>query len=170
MDGKATYLTSSQLSSPLLTARGNHPRHQPSSSSSSSPRSRRRGSLSLRSHTHAHVQPQDLQYRLQLTFLEAVHGCEKQINFQYQKRGPDGRPEVVSRETGVDIPAGVDSGMTLQVPGQGADGDPGMPRGNLMVELRVAEDKYFKRDPRRSEDIHVEIPVTLSQVSRSACQ
>ena len=108
---------------------------------------------------------QDLQYRLQLSFLEAVHGCEKKINFQYQKRGPDGRPEVVSRETGVDIPAGVDTGMTLQVPGQGADGDPGMPRGNLMVELRVAEDKYFKRDPRRSEDIHVEIPVTISQVS-----
>ena len=59
-----------------------------------------------------------------LSFLEAVHGCEKKINFQYQKRGPDGRPEVVSRETGVDIPAGVDTGMTLQVPGQGADGDP----------------------------------------------
>ena len=48
--------------------------------------------------------------------------------------------------------------MTLQVSGAGADGDPGMPRGDLYVELSVDADPYFKRDPRRGEDVHVEVP------------
>lgn len=107
---------------------------------------------------------QDIQYRLDLTFMEAVHGCEKKVTFQFQQMSADGRSrKVVDRDTTVQIPAGVDHGMTMQVADQGADGDPGMPRGNLLVQLTVADDAYFKRDDRRSENVHVEVPVMLSQ-------
>jgi len=55
--------------------------------------------------------------------------------------------------------------MTLQVPGEGADGDTGMPRGTLFVELAVGSDAYFKRDPRKSEDVHTDLPVQMAQAA-----
>ena len=44
--------------------------------------------------------------------------------------------------------------------GKGSDGDTGMPAGDLMVQLNVNPDPYFKRNGR---DIHVEMPVSISQ-------
>ena len=111
----------------------------------------------------------NMQYNLRLSFLEAVHGCEKPINFQFQAADPaTGRAKVETRSTTVEVPAGVESGMTLQVGGQGADGDKGMPRGDLYVELTVDKDRYFKRDPAKGEDVHVEVPITAAQATLGA--
>jgi molecular chaperone DnaJ len=44
------------------------------------------------------------------------------------------------------IPAGVENGNTLQIPGQGHDGMAGGSPGNLYVHLRVKQDKRFQRD------------------------
>lgn len=96
--------------------------------------------------------------------MEAAHGCEKKVSFSFQQRTREGGRKVESRETSVTVPAGVDTGMTIQVPGQGADGDAGMPRGNLLVQFQVEDDAYFKRDTRKHEDLHVEVPVQVSQV------
>ncbi len=46
----------------------------------------------------------------------------------------------------VTIPAGVEHGNTLQVPGQGHDGMAGGSPGNLYVHLRVKKDKRFERE------------------------
>lgn len=193
----------------------------------------------------------NLQYRLRLSFLEAVHGCTKPINFQFQKQMKNGRVGLETRNTKVDVPAGVESGMTMAVSGEGADGDEGMPRGNKMcvcvcliyfyflyhtynislivsrdcvyvcfiyvfihcfiyflvtpflfspslsflfcfclflfvfcfliyvyiyskwiinigdlyVEIEVDKDAYFKRDPNRPEDVHVEVPIPMEQAA-----
>jgi len=105
-----------------------------------------------------------MQYRMRLGFLEAVHGCDKDITFQFQT----GRGKVETRSTSVAVPPGVENGMTMVVQGQGQDGDKGMPRGDLHVEISVDADRYFKRDPSRSEDVHVEVPITAAQATLGA--
>ena len=106
---------------------------------------------------------QNMQYRMSLSFMDAVHGTEKELKFQIQQQRPGSPPEFVTRRTKVVIPPGVETGMTVAVPNEGADGDPGMPRGDLFVELTVEKDSYFKRDPHRSQDVHVEVPLSISQ-------
>ena len=107
---------------------------------------------------------QNMTYQMRMSFMDAVHGKEETLKFQFQQqRGPGQRPELVEREAKVVVPPGVSTGMSLSVPGQGADGDPGMPRGDLFVELQVERDSYFQRDPQRIEDVHVTVPMTLSQ-------
>jgi molecular chaperone DnaJ len=45
----------------------------------------------------------------------------------------------------VEVPAGVDNGNTLRVPGMGGAGPRGGPRGDLYVHLRVRPDERFER-------------------------
>lgn len=42
----------------------------------------------------------------------------------------------------------------------GAEGDPGAPRGNLIVQVLVEDDTYFHRD---GMDVHTECPISLTQ-------
>ena len=44
------------------------------------------------------------------------------------------------------VPAGIDSGMRLRVPGAGHAGEPGAPPGDLYVTVRVEEDPELIRD------------------------
>ncbi|MGO1542965.1 MAG: molecular chaperone DnaJ [Gulosibacter sp.] len=46
----------------------------------------------------------------------------------------------------VDIPAGVDSGLRLHLPGQGEAGPGGGPNGDLYLEVRVREHEVFVRN------------------------
>lgn len=46
----------------------------------------------------------------------------------------------------VSIPAGIDSGQRLRVPGQGMSGRPGTPQGDLYVDIRVEDDPKFQRE------------------------
>lgn len=51
-----------------------------------------------------------------------------------------------TRTVGLDIPAGVDSGVRLQVSGAGEAGQAGGPNGDLYFEVRVRHDDVFSRD------------------------
>lgn len=56
----------------------------------------------------------DVSVKLRLTFLEAVHGCTKELKYDIgssQQRNKRGKPKVESKTRTVDvhIPAGVDS-------------------------------------------------------------
>lgn len=101
-----------------------------------------------------------------MSFFEAVHGCKKNVDLQYTIRDPKhtgrgpARKVQRSRTVTVDIPPGVDTGITLRMPGQGAEGTTGFPSGDLLIDLEVAQDPYFKR---RDADVHVEVPVSISQ-------
>ena len=64
------------------------------------------------------------------------------------------------RSVEVDVPPGVDTGVSLRIMGEGHAGEANAPPGNLYVELRVARDPFFKRD---GSDVHTEVPITLSQ-------
>gem|GEM_PF-1513 len=62
----------------------------------------------------------------------------------------------------VRIPAGVDQGQTLRVPGAGHPGAKGGPAGNLYVQLRVESDPRFVRE---EFDIHTKIEISMLQAA-----
>lgn len=103
----------------------------------------------------------DLQMQVRLSFQEAVFGASKDLNLQYQVvNRKTGQVQNKDREVTVDIPPGVDSGMNLRLQGQGAEGEPGAPAGNLLVQVVVDEDDYFVRD---GYDVHTEVPISVTQ-------
>ncbi|HWD62325.1 MAG TPA: molecular chaperone DnaJ [Humibacter sp.] len=58
-----------------------------------------------------------------------------------------GQGRVRARRTvPVDIPAGVDTGLRLQMPGSGEAGPAGGPNGDLYLEIKVRHDEVFSRD------------------------
>jgi molecular chaperone DnaJ len=58
-----------------------------------------------------------------------------------------GQGRVRSRRTvGIDIPAGVESGLRLQLPGSGEVGPAGGPNGDLYLEVTVAPHDVFSRE------------------------
>lgn len=102
----------------------------------------------------------DLQMHVNISFKEAVFGTSKDLHLRYQVRDKSGKTSVKERDLTVDIPAGIDNGMNLRISGQGAEGDPGAPKGNLLLHVIVAEDDYFVRD---GYDVHTEVPISLTQ-------
>ena len=60
----------------------------------------------------------------------------------------------------VDIPAGIKSGQTLRMNGEGAPGDRNAPNGDLLIEVTVADHPDFERD---GDDLHVQEPISFPQ-------
>ncbi|HEX7967915.1 MAG TPA: J domain-containing protein [Stellaceae bacterium] len=77
--------------------------------------------------------------KLRLDFVEAALGGKRRVALS------DGR------EVEITVPAGVDSGQTLRLRGQGMGGD-------VHLEIEVETHPVFQR---KRHDIHVELPVTL---------
>jgi molecular chaperone DnaJ len=103
----------------------------------------------------------DLQMQVRLTFMEAVFGTKKELDLRYQVMNREsGATQTKERKVTIDTPPGIDTGMNLRFQGQGAEGDPGAPAGNLLVQVVVEEDKYFMRD---GFDVHSEVPISLTQ-------
>jgi len=71
------------------------------------------------------------------------------------------RSEVVT----VQIPAGVESGARLVVPGRGHAGARGGPAGDLYVTVDVAAHPVFRREGR---DLHVTVPVAIHEAALGA--
>mmetsp|Transcript_25696 Transcript_25696/g.56285 ORF Transcript_25696/g.56285 Transcript_25696/m.56285 type:complete len:515 (-) Transcript_25696:4456-6000(-) len=105
----------------------------------------------------------DLQMHVRLSFEEAVFGSTKDLHLRYQVMDPaTGAVEIKEREVEVETPPGIDHGMNLRLSGQGAEGDPGAPRGNLIVQVLVDDDEYFERD---GSDVHTEVPISIVQAT-----
>jgi molecular chaperone DnaJ len=58
----------------------------------------------------------------------------------------------------VDIPAGVETGTTLRLGGQGEAGEKGARAGDLYVVLHLRDHKIFER---KGNDLHVEVPISF---------
>jgi molecular chaperone DnaJ len=56
------------------------------------------------------------------------------------------------------IPAGVQSGDRLRVPGKGYAGTGGAPQGDLYITVQVEPHPFFRRE---GDDIHITVPVTV---------
>jgi molecular chaperone DnaJ len=64
------------------------------------------------------------------------------------------------RQLQVTVPAGVDTGSKLRIPGKGERGAAGGEGGDLLISFRVQEDRFFTRD---GLDLHCEVPINLAQ-------
>jgi molecular chaperone DnaJ len=65
----------------------------------------------------------------------------------------------------VRIPAGVDTGSRVRIPGKGEGGRLGAPAGDLFIITNVGRHKYFTR---KGDNIYVTIPVTVSEAALGA--
>ncbi|MDR3240700.1 MAG: DnaJ domain-containing protein [Lactobacillaceae bacterium] len=98
----------------------------------------------------------DLQYRMTLTFEEAVFGKESEI--EYSRTGANGQSE--HKKVKVTVPAGVEDGQQMRMSGYGEVGANGGPFGDLFVVFRVAASKDgFERD---GADIYLEQPLDFA--------
>lgn len=60
------------------------------------------------------------------------------------------------------IPAGVSTGVRLRIPGEGEAGTRGGPRGDLYVEIHVAEHEIFDRE---EDDLICRVPISMVQAA-----
>lgn len=89
-------------------------------------------------------------YSLRVPFLVAARGGKQRVDL------PDGKT------LDIDIPEGMTDGQTLRLKGQGMPGSQGRPAGDAYVEIRVEPHAFFQT---RDNDIHVELPVTLTEAA-----
>ena len=66
----------------------------------------------------------------------------------------------VKKSIKVKVPAGVDTGDHLRVPGKGPVGENGGPNGDVYIEIKVKDHPLFKRD---EQDIYLELPLTITE-------
>lgn len=77
-----------------------------------------------------------------------------------------GRGRIVrERKLKVRVPPGVETGNRLRVRGEGEQGEPGAPSGDLYVILHVRDHPFFEREGRQ---LFCEVPITFSQAGLGA--
>jgi DnaJ-class molecular chaperone len=91
---------------------------------------------------------QDALYRLPVEFLEAVNGAKKRITL------PDGATLDVT------IPSGTRDSQVLRLRGKGGPGIGGGAPGDALVEVEVRPHRFFTR---KDDDIHLELPISLTE-------
>lgn len=78
----------------------------------------------------------------------------------------DGRGKMQrSSQIDIDIPAGVETGSRLRIPGAGEAGGPGEPSGDLYVVLHVKPHSQYVRE---GSDLITEQPISFSQAALGA--
>ena len=94
----------------------------------------------------------------QVTTCPECHGQGKKPEKACHTCGGEGRVQQ-SGQIEVQIPAGIDDGQTIRVPGQGEAGERGAPSGHLYVTVQVKPSKLFERD---GVDVRVTVPIPYS--------
>lgn len=89
----------------------------------------------------------DLEYDLSITFEQAYQGVSAVVR-------------VLERRINVHIPAGVDTGSVIRVPGQGAPGRRGGAPGDLYLNVTVSSHGVFRRE---GSDIHLTLPISFAE-------
>ena len=67
-----------------------------------------------------------------------------------------------SKRVKVTIPAGIEHGKRVSIPGMGDDGANGGPAGDLYIYVHVRPHAHFERD---GNDVYCVIPVSISQAT-----
>jgi DnaJ-class molecular chaperone len=91
---------------------------------------------------------EDVRYRMEVDFLDAVNGGRRRVTMS------DGRSLDLA------IPAGLNSGQTLRLKGQGLPGMGTGPAGDALVEITVGANPAFKRE---GDDIRMDLRISLAE-------
>ena len=70
-----------------------------------------------------------------------------------------------SENVKVRIPAGVDTGSRVKIPGKGEGGRLGAPAGDLYINTNVGRHQYFTR---KGDNIYVTVPITVPEAALGA--
>ncbi len=107
----------------------------------------------FRSFTRKPSRGMDVNASLDISFDEAVSGCDKVITYQ------DESGERHSLK--VHIPAGIDTGKKIRLAGKGTEGLRGGEAGDLFLEVTVGEKKGYER---KGQDVYttLQIPYTTA--------
>lgn len=92
----------------------------------------------------------DLTIRVSITLKQSYTGTQLEARYNT----PTGKSQTVA----VDIPAGVSNGQTIRYPDLGDDSIPGLPRGNLNVQVIVEPDPEYER---RGNDLWTYMNLTV---------
>ena len=96
------------------------------------------------------MEGQDVDQPVEITLEEAFNGTQRSLQFT----NPNGTPRTLT----VKIPAGVDSGNRVRVPGEGAPGLNGGARGDLYLVVRVLPHSRFER---KGSDLYLTVAANL---------
>jgi len=91
---------------------------------------------------------EDVRYRMDVDFLDAVNGARRRVTMS------DGRTLDIS------IPGGIQTGQTLRLKGQGAPGSGGGQPGDALVEVAVGTHPVFRRD---GDSIRMDLRISLAE-------
>ncbi len=86
------------------------------------------------------------------------HGTGKIIKTPCKKCHGEGYTHS-NKTLSVKIPAGVDNGDRIRLQGEGEAGEPGAPRGDLYVRIRVKDHAIFERD---GNTLYCELPLSFA--------
>lgn len=95
----------------------------------------------------------DLEEALEVSLAEACRGAERTLEILDPATSR-------RRRITVKVPAGVRDGQRIRLAGQGQPGAAGGGAGDLYLVVRVKEHPFFRRE---GDDLHVELPVSLSE-------
>jgi molecular chaperone DnaJ len=95
----------------------------------------------------------DVQARTTLSFRDAVEGATVTLTTAEGQR-------ITTK-----IPPGVKDGQKIRLRGKGGEGDPGAPRGDLILTVAVEKHPVFGRD---GDNLTVELPVTFAEAALGA--
>ena len=91
---------------------------------------------------------QDVHYRIEVDFLDAVNGAKKQVTLA------DGETLDIA------IPPGTRDGQILRLRGKGRPGIGGGPPGDALIEVAARPHPLFTR---KGDDIHLDLPISLPE-------
>lgn len=109
---------------------------------------RGRGGFGGQQRHEFHAPGHNLNYSLQISFLDAVFGASQKLTL------PDGN------RIEVKIPAGITEGQTIRLRGKGAPGYGEGPPGDALVTVTVAKHPVFDR---QGDDIHITLPISIDE-------
>jgi DnaJ-class molecular chaperone len=98
--------------------------------------------------SYGRMRGRDIRFSLDIDFLDAIKGARRRVQLSE------------GRTLDVTIPPGVETGQTLRLKSQGGGGVNGGPPGDALVELKVRDHSYFRRD---GDNIHMDMPISLSE-------
>jgi DnaJ-class molecular chaperone len=93
---------------------------------------------------------------VEVELMDAVLGRELELVVPIQQE---------RRKLKVKLPRGVEDGQTIRLKGQGARGPFGGEPGDLLIEVKVKDDKQYER---KGDDLTKKLPVTIGQAYEGA--
>lgn len=101
---------------------------------------------------------------VQVTTCPECSGSGKTINHRCKTCSGRGYERKTLKKT-IPVPAGVDDGTQIRLSGEGQPGGNGGPRGNLFIEIKVKQHKFFRR---RNDDVLLDLNINIAQAALGA--